>query len=368
MPIPTSIPALRTALNAAFLERRREIDGLLVALLAEEHVLLLGPPGTAKSALAQALADALEGSYFQRLLTPFSVPEELFGPFSLSALQADSYERKIDGYLPTADVAFLDECFKANSAILNALLTALNERAFDQGASRIGIPLKLCVGASNELPQDDILAALYDRFSIRFWVEPVKSRDSRRALISMAGAPGAQVKVTADELQAARDAARAVVLPPAVVDALLDLHEALARVCGTVISDRRLRKCVKLIQARAALDGRDVATLRDLEILADSLWQKPEDRAGIYGQILTVAAPNRAAAQVVVDAATEAISRLDLAKLSTSNIGDAAKVLKDLRAMVAEIRGMGDDVGDLADIVAGYVGEITRATAKALGT
>lgn len=259
-------------------------------------------------------------------------------------------------------------CFKANSAILNALLTALNERAFDQGSSRIGIPLKLCIGASNELAQDDVLAALNDRFAIRFWVEPVKSRDSRRALISMAGAPVAQVKVTADELQAARDATRAVVLPPAVVDALLDLHEALARECGTIISDRRLRKCVKLIQARAALDGRDVATLRDLEILADSLWLKPEERAGIYGQILTVAAPNRAAAQVVVDAATEAISRLDLAKLSTSNIGDAVKVLRDLRTMVAEVRGMGDDVGDLADVIAGYVGEITRATAKALGT
>lgn len=366
MTIPSSIPALRASLNAAFLERRREVDGLLVALLAEEHVLLLGPPGTAKSALAQALAEALDGSYFQRLLTPFSVPEELFGPFSLSALQADTYERKIEGYLPTADVAFLDECFKANSAILNALLTALNERAFDQGANRISIPLKLTIGASNELPQDDILAALYDRFSVRFWVEPVKSRDSRRALIAMSGAPVAQAKVSAADLQAARDATRAVVLPPAVVDALLDLHEALGRE-GTVISDRRLRKCVKLVQARAALDGRDEAVLRDLEILADSLWQKPEDRAGIYGQILTVAAPNRAAAQAIVDAATEAISALNLANLTAANIGDAAKKLREIRAMAAEIRGMGDDVTDLADVVAGYAAEITRATTAALG-
>ena len=368
MTIPASIATLRSDLNRAFLERRREIDGLLVALLAEEHVLLLGPPGTAKSALAQALAGALDGRYFQRLLTPFSVPEELFGPFSLSALQADQYVRQVDGYLPTADVAFLDECFKANSAILNALLTALNERAFDQGSQRISIPLKLTIGASNELPQDDVLAALYDRFSVRFWIDPVKSRDSRRALIEMAGAPKVTAKVTADELEAARAFTRAVTLPPAVVDAMLDLHDALARECQIVVSDRRLRKCVRLVQARAALDGRAVASLRDLEILAESLWNKPDERAAIYGQVLTVAAPNRANAQAIVDAATEAMSKIDLSQIDVSNLGAAAKTLREIRAMATEVRGLGDDVTDLADVIDGYVSEITRATTKALGS
>jgi MoxR-like ATPase len=351
MTIPASIATLRSDLNRAFLERRREIDGLLVALLAEEHVLLLGPPGTAKSALAQALVGALDGRYFQRLLTPFSVPEELFGPFSLSALQADQYVRQVDGYLPTADVAFLDECFKANSAILNALLTALNERSFDQGSQRISIPLKLTIGASNELPQDDVLAALYDRFSVRFWIDPVKSRDSRRALIEMAGAPKVTAKVTADEL-----------------DAMLDLHDALARECQIVVSDRRLRKCVRLVQARAALDGRAVASLRDLEILAESLWNKPDERSAIYGQVLTVAAPNRANAQAIVDAATEAMAKIDLSKIDVSNLGAAAKTLREIRAMATEVRGLGDDVTDLADVIDGYVSEITRATTKALGS
>ena len=147
------IAAATSALESGLIERETEVRLLLLAACCGEHLLLLGPPGTAKSELGRRLSALCEGgSYFERLLTRFSVPEELFGPLSMKGLENDQYVRQIDGYLPTANVAFVDEVFKANSAILNSLLTILNERLFDNGNERIDVPLLCMVGASNELP------------------------------------------------------------------------------------------------------------------------------------------------------------------------------------------------------------------------
>src|SRR3954471_7668808 len=141
---------LRSDLAAHFPERKQVIDGALCAILAGEHVLLLGPPGTAKSALARAVAQAFSGVYFERLLTKFSTPEELFGAVSLKALEQDRFSRVIAGKLPEANFAFVDEIFKANSAILNSLLTLINERVFHNDGTPILCPLVTLFGASNE--------------------------------------------------------------------------------------------------------------------------------------------------------------------------------------------------------------------------
>eukprot|EP00977_Amphora_coffeiformis_P017874 scaffold5999_cov149-Amphora_coffeaeformis.AAC.11 len=164
-------------------EREEESRLVVLGLISREHVLLLGPPGTGKSALGRRLSKLCEGKFFQRLLTRFTTPEEIFGPLSLRALENDEYRRCTEGFLPTASVAFLDEIFKANSAILNTLLTILNERQFDNGAGkRETCQIRCVVGASNEMPETDELDALYDRFLLRKEVLPVSDEGIMRIL------------------------------------------------------------------------------------------------------------------------------------------------------------------------------------------
>lgn len=162
-------------MQRGLIERDTEVRLLLLAALSREHVLYIGPPGTAKSELSRRLSRLYQGAYFERLLTRFSVPEELFGPLSMRALEEDKYVRQTQGYLPEASVAFVDEIFKANSAILNTLLTLLNERLFDNGSLRVPVPLVCMVGASNELPESEELDALYDRFLLRRRVAQVSA-------------------------------------------------------------------------------------------------------------------------------------------------------------------------------------------------
>src|SRR5438132_11760142 len=147
---------IRDELRQTFLERADLIDGALAALLSSNHVLVIGPPGTAKSMLADELCRRIEGAdYFQWLLTKFTTPEEIFGAVSLKALEADEYRRVTTRKLPEAHIAFLDEVFKANSSILNAILTLVNERFFHNGRSVEHVPLVTLFGATNELPEED---------------------------------------------------------------------------------------------------------------------------------------------------------------------------------------------------------------------
>lgn len=276
------LAALVAQLEAGLLERDTAVRLALLAALAGEHVLLIGPPGTAKSELARRLHRAFAGArYFERLLTRFSTPEELFGPLSLKALEHDRYERLVDGYLPTASIAFLDEVFKANSAILNALLTLLNEREFDNGSARVRTPLISVVGATNEVPAEEALMAFYDRFLVRVPVAGV-SDASFAALLTLdtrAQAPAAPIAPEAlREALVQRDR---VALPDEVLAALGTLRGFCAAQ-GIGVSDRRWRQLVGLLRSAAYTEGRDAVDALDLWLLPYVVAAQPAQVAVLH--------------------------------------------------------------------------------------
>jgi MoxR-like ATPase len=265
---------------AGLVERDEPARLLLLAALCGEHALLLGPPGTAKSELARRLRDCIaDAAYFERLLTKFSVPEELYGPLSIKRLEQDEYHRLTEGYLPSASVAFLDEIFNANSAILNALLTLLNEREFDNGTERIATPLVSVVAASNLVPEGAELAALYDRFLFRYQVEPISDRGFE-LLLDQTPPQGPAVsedcwRLTALQLEQIREQAHHIKLPDSIKMLLASLRKALVEK-KLYVSDRRWTKIVHVLRVAALCDGRDRVSLVDCWLMAPCLWNRPE--------------------------------------------------------------------------------------------
>ena len=298
------ILAVRQDLNTHLLEREVAIEAAMLALLTREHLLLLGPPGTAKSLLVRNVCERVQGStYFERLLTRFSTPEELFGPLSLSALEQDQYKRITAGTLVEAHIGFVDEVFKANSAILNSLLTLINERLFHEAGQVLPAPLLSLFGASNETPEDDSLGALYDRFLLRVTVPYLADDDSMRKLLSLQPAtPGAFF--TLKDLEAAQGEVWQVPLTDEAREAIISIKHGLEEE-GIAASDRRWKACATLVRAKAYLEGEQQTTSDHAEILTHALWAEPSQIRVVERVVSKVTNPLNLEAVELEDAAKD---------------------------------------------------------------
>ncbi|NHN30643.1 AAA family ATPase [Paenibacillus agricola] len=264
-------------LESRFLEREELIRLLVLGLMANENVLLIGPPGTAKSQLARAISQIFgSGQWFDYLLTRFTTPDELFGPVSLQKLKLDQYVRQTEGYLPASNFAFLDEIFKANSAILNALLSILNERIFFNGREKEQSPLLFLMAASNELPEEnEQLSALYDRFLIRYEVGFLKHMSSYEQMFQLPSEP-LPALLTLKDVEIVRNAAERVRIPETLIYMLYQLKTAMDARQFT-LSDRRWRKIGQSWKTSAALNGREVVNVWDTVYTPHMLWDFPEN-------------------------------------------------------------------------------------------
>ncbi|MCZ2260835.1 AAA family ATPase [Sporosarcina sp. G11-34] len=270
----SKLDEIKNALNAKFYEREAEVEAILIAILSRQHLLMIGPSGTAKSALAVELAKMIQDTkYFQWLLTRFSTPEELFGPLSLKDLEQGLYKRNTASKMPEVHIVFLDEIFKANSAILNSLLSIINERVFYNNGLPVQVPLMSVIGASNEYPEEDEgLEALFDRFLLRFEVEYIADDTNFVSMMKNLGEHGQMPTITMEDLIHFQFLTDMVVIQEEVYSAITKIRKEL-RDEGIRPSDRRFKQSLSVLQARALIRGRQVVLVDDIVILENALWE-----------------------------------------------------------------------------------------------
>ena len=314
-------------MNRGIYEKNTEISLSLLAALAGESVILLGPPGVAKSMVARQLKTAFrDAQSFEYLMSRFSTPDEIFGPVSIQKLKtSDTYERAVEGYLPTADVVFLDEIWKAGPAIQNTLLTVINEKIFRNGNREMHLPLKLLVAASNELPaKGEGLEALWDRFVIRIESRPIKLEKNFRAMLleshadfsrstrvlghadfadnaDFSGSMGksgstdfSDLKITAEEYAEWAEKICKIDVKEEVLDAISAIRKSLRAVNvdeaaerrNIYVSDRRWKNIVRLLRTSAFMQDREEVDICDLLPIYHCLWQEPEERDAIRSIVI----------------------------------------------------------------------------------
>ena len=298
-------------MNRGIYEKETEISLSLLAALAGESIILLGPPGVAKSMVARQLKTAFrDAQSFEYLMSRFSTPDEIFGPVSIQKLKtSDTYERAVEGYLPTADVVFLDEIWKAGPAIQNTLLTVINEKIFRNGNREMHLPLKLLVAASNELPaKGEGLEALWDRFVIRIESRPIKLEKNFRAMLlevkseergvnkqsSAAEGKANSNTITAEEYAEWTERIDKIGVKIEVLDAISAIRKSLRAVNvdeaaerrNIYVSDRRWKNIVRLLRTSAFMQDREEVDICDLLPIYHCLWQEPEERDAIRAIVI----------------------------------------------------------------------------------
>jgi MoxR-like ATPase len=352
---------LEHELNSYFLERDEIIRGLMVSAIARGNLLIIGPPGTAKTALAEMMCGQMNAKFFSRLLTKVSAPEEIHGPLSLKSLENDVYRRVTTGRLPEADIAVIDEIFKCNSAVLNTLLPIMNERVyFDDASQAKPIPLQVLVGLSNELPDggvDGELSALWDRFDLRYVTDYIRDERNFADMLKLNGhKPVTQITIA--ELTIAQQEAAQVKITDVIIATLVRLWKEL-RNQGFVISDRRFRNCLRFLKSHAWLEGRNEVTEDDIAILSNMLWTDPDQIRQIKKAVLGFANPLIVKANEIFDGAFELHAKLkDMAENSerttvATEANHKFKVAqKLLDSLVKQAKSEGKATGKIVDRIA----------------
>lgn len=303
----TIIAEIKKELNDKYLEREDEIDVLIAALVSGTNVFLHGVPGTGKSDLVEEISNRITGGeYFRILMSKTTEPSEVFGPVSINALKNDKYKVITDKKLPQANIAFLDEVFKSNSAILNGLLTIMNEKIFFNDTVEQA-PIVSVIGASNEFPEEDGLAALYDRFLLRCNVKPIKDANNRTKLFTsfLNGRDQSsnvnstnvvsnkkKMNLRFDELQLLIELAKKVNIDSDTLKVYNSLFNKLEKE-GVTVSDRRKNESLKVIQATALINGRMDACTEDFELLTYCFWEEIDDIEIVKDIIRKLANPDK---------------------------------------------------------------------------
>ncbi|WP_373939209.1 AAA family ATPase [Vibrio kanaloae] len=269
-------------------EREQILSISLLSTLSGQNTFLFGPPGTAKSLISRRLACAFESQkYYEHLMNRFTTPEEVFGPVSIQELKQDKYIRKTEGYLPDAEFAFLDEIWKSSPAILNTLLTLINEHVFKNGSEIIKAPIRSVIGASNEVPQENQgLDALYDRFITRLMVPPIVLEDNFNLLLNAKPSTSEpnvdkELKVSLSELNQWNEAIHNVELSNDTLLVIKYIRNEISEKneeLGLYVSDRRWQKAANLLKASAFFNERNYTNLTDTILLKHCLWTSPENR------------------------------------------------------------------------------------------
>lgn len=342
-------------LKNRFVGRDEVIDLIALAVVAGEHLFLYGPPGTAKSALIRQFASAVRGRYFEYLLTRFSEPNELFGPIDLVKLREGRVATVTERMLPEAEFAFLDELFNANSAILNNLLNVLQERVYRRGAEMQSLPLLSLFSASNHLPEDDALKALFDRFLLRCHVDHLPREAMPRLLAAgwaLERPQSLTASVSADDLRALALRIHDVDLS-AVLDRYTDLVFRV-RDLGVELSDRRAVKVQKLIAASALLCDRTEANGSDLWVLR-YVWDRAEQIAPltalVNGVLKTQAETSEKVMTHTLAAVPERVDAELLARQLDGLENEASGIGKSLSEL-ARLREQASSISDRAAWVA----------------
>ena len=359
--------ALMDEMNDNLVERRDEVEGLAISLLSRNHAYFLGLAGVGKGKLIDTFIGQIKGaSLFDILMAKDTIADEVFGPQKLSQLKKDIYERQVDGFLPTANVAFIDEGFKANSVVLNKMLKVMNERKFLNGNTMLDVPLESLYLASNELPEDleegdGTLMAMYDRIVLRYVVEDIEDSGNYLKVMKKLAKPVTTV-ITLDEIKLAQIEVQNIIVPDKVLMSLWNIKRHL-KPKGFYISQRKLVWIQEIIRAKAWLAGKTEADISDLLIVRHCLWDTPSQIKDVRNVVTEIAEPQLKKAEDIRDGVWQIRNEIDnednearKLKLCEDNLGKVTARRRELEDLKKKFDKEGRDTYSLDDVIVEVAG------------